>query len=138
MVSWLLRCMEEFFKQGDKEQEQGLDFSPLCDRQTTMVPQSQIGFIDFIVSPTLNVCGDVISLVAGRRHQEKPWEENLQSNKQLWQEKADAGHTGAPASAASRDEKPPRPLPPTLSMVKTWEQRKETHLLAGYDGVGEE
>ena len=37
------RCMEEFFKQGDKEQEQGLDFSPLCDRQTTMVPQSQIG-----------------------------------------------------------------------------------------------
>ena len=24
------------------------------------------GFIDFIVSPTLNVCGDVISLVAGR------------------------------------------------------------------------
>ena len=43
MVSWLLRCMEEFFKQGDKEQEQGLDFSPLCDRQTTMVPQSQIG-----------------------------------------------------------------------------------------------
>ena len=35
--------MEEFFKQGDKEQEQGLDFSPLCDRQNTMVPQSQIG-----------------------------------------------------------------------------------------------
>ena len=42
-VSCLLRCMEEFFKQGDKEQEQGLDFSPLCDRQNTMVPQSQIG-----------------------------------------------------------------------------------------------
>ena len=40
---WTARCMEEFFKQGDKEQEQGLDFSPLCDRQNTMVPQSQIG-----------------------------------------------------------------------------------------------
>ena len=40
------RCMEEFFKQGDKEQEQGLDFSPLCDRQNTMVPQSQIGDVD--------------------------------------------------------------------------------------------
>ena len=38
--------MEEFFKQGDKEQEQGLDFSPLCDRQNTMVPQSQIGDVD--------------------------------------------------------------------------------------------
>ena len=42
-IKLLLRCMEEFFKQGDKEQEQGLDFSPLCDRQNTMVPQSQIG-----------------------------------------------------------------------------------------------
>jgi len=109
--------MEEFFKQGDKEQEQGLDFSPLCDRQTTMVPQSQIGFIDFIVAPTLGVCGDVISLVAGRRHQEKPWEENLAMNKDLWQEKADAGDTGAPVSDASQDEKPPRPAPSTISMV---------------------
>ena len=26
-----------------------------------------------------------------RRHQEKPWEENLQSNKQLWQEKVKSG-----------------------------------------------
>jgi hypothetical protein len=35
--------MEEFFQQGDMEREQGLEFSPLCDRQNTMVPQSQIG-----------------------------------------------------------------------------------------------
>ena len=35
--------MEEFFKQGDTEREQGLEFSPLCDRHNTMVPQSQIG-----------------------------------------------------------------------------------------------
>ena len=40
---WTARCMEEFFKQGDTEQEMGLDFSPLCDRQNTVVPQSQIG-----------------------------------------------------------------------------------------------
>ena len=62
--------MEEFFKQGDKEQEQGLEFSPLCDRQNTMVPQSQIGFIDFIVAPTLAVCGDVIAIVVGGDQQE--------------------------------------------------------------------
>lgn len=29
--------------QGDKEAELGLAFSPLCDRKSTMVPQSQIG-----------------------------------------------------------------------------------------------
>ena len=40
---WTSRCMQEFFKQGDMEREQGLEFSPLCDRHNTMVPQSQIG-----------------------------------------------------------------------------------------------
>lgn len=29
--------------QGDKEAELGLSFSPLCDRKSTMVAQSQIG-----------------------------------------------------------------------------------------------
>ena len=35
--------MEEFFNQGDQEKELGLDMSPLCDRNTTQIPQSQIG-----------------------------------------------------------------------------------------------
>ena len=35
--------MEEFFVQGDREAEMGLEYSPLCDRHNTMVPQSQIG-----------------------------------------------------------------------------------------------
>ena len=42
---WTARCMEEFFSQGDREKELGLDVSPLCDRNTTTVPQSQIGKI---------------------------------------------------------------------------------------------
>jgi hypothetical protein len=29
---WTARCMEEFFQQGDREKNSGLDFSPLCDR----------------------------------------------------------------------------------------------------------
>ena len=40
---WTARCMEEFFVQGDREKELGLEYSPLCDRHNTMVPQSQIG-----------------------------------------------------------------------------------------------
>ena len=42
---WTARCMEEFFNQGGREKEMGLDVSPLCDRNTTKVPQSQIGNI---------------------------------------------------------------------------------------------
>ncbi|KAJ8004297.1 hypothetical protein DPEC_G00157670 [Dallia pectoralis] len=40
---WTQALMEEFFRQGDKELELGLPFSPLCDRKTTMIAQTQIG-----------------------------------------------------------------------------------------------
>ncbi|XP_035854196.1 calcium/calmodulin-dependent 3',5'-cyclic nucleotide phosphodiesterase 1C isoform X1 [Sander lucioperca] len=52
---WTTSLLEEFFRQGDKEAELGLPFSPLCDRKSTLVAQSQIGFIDFIVEPTFTV-----------------------------------------------------------------------------------
>lgn len=39
----------------------GLPYSPLCDRHTVHVANSQIGFIDFIVEPTLIVCGDMLN-----------------------------------------------------------------------------
>ncbi|XP_053352124.1 dual specificity calcium/calmodulin-dependent 3',5'-cyclic nucleotide phosphodiesterase 1A isoform X1 [Clarias gariepinus] len=55
---WTQALMEEFFRQGDKEAELGLPFSPLCDRKATMIAQSQIGFIDFIVEPTFSVLVD--------------------------------------------------------------------------------
>ncbi|XP_066538829.1 dual specificity calcium/calmodulin-dependent 3',5'-cyclic nucleotide phosphodiesterase 1A isoform X2 [Hoplias malabaricus] len=56
---WTTSLLEEFFRQGDKEAELGLSFSPLCDRKSTMVAQSQIGFIDFIVEPTFTVLTDM-------------------------------------------------------------------------------
>uniref|UniRef100_A0A4W3J5Q7 Phosphodiesterase n=1 Tax=Callorhinchus milii TaxID=7868 RepID=A0A4W3J5Q7_CALMI len=56
---WTMSLMEEFFRQGDNEADLGLPFSPLCDRQSTMVARSQIGFIDFIVEPTFSVLTDL-------------------------------------------------------------------------------
>uniref|UniRef100_G1PLS3 Phosphodiesterase n=1 Tax=Myotis lucifugus TaxID=59463 RepID=G1PLS3_MYOLU len=44
---WTKALMEEFFRQGDKEAELGLPFSPLCDRTSTLVAQSQIGEYPF-------------------------------------------------------------------------------------------
>ncbi|XP_034038623.1 calcium/calmodulin-dependent 3',5'-cyclic nucleotide phosphodiesterase 1A-like isoform X3 [Thalassophryne amazonica] len=60
---WTTSLLEEFFRQGDKEVELGLPFSPLCDRKSTMVAQSQIGFIDFIVVPTFTVLTDMIERI---------------------------------------------------------------------------
>ncbi|XP_036964895.1 calcium/calmodulin-dependent 3',5'-cyclic nucleotide phosphodiesterase 1A-like isoform X1 [Acanthopagrus latus] len=62
---WTHNLMEEFFQQGDKEVELGLPFSPLCDRKATMIAQSQIGFIDFIVEPTFSGLIDTTEKVIG-------------------------------------------------------------------------
>ncbi|XP_061081947.1 dual specificity calcium/calmodulin-dependent 3',5'-cyclic nucleotide phosphodiesterase 1A-like isoform X1 [Conger conger] len=60
---WTCSLMEEFFRQGDTEAALGLPFSPLCDRKATMVAQSQIGFIDFIVEPTISVMIDSVEKI---------------------------------------------------------------------------
>lgn len=40
---WVDKLMEEFFVQGDKEKEQGLDISPMCDRLNSTIEKSQVG-----------------------------------------------------------------------------------------------
>lgn len=60
---WTDLLLEEFFRQGDREQELGLPFSPLCDRKNTLVAESQIGFIEFIVDPSFTVMGDVLQKI---------------------------------------------------------------------------
>lgn len=57
---WTMLLLEEFFQQGDKERDLGLPFSPLCDRNNTLVAESQIGFIEFIVEPSMAVCSDML------------------------------------------------------------------------------
>lgn len=60
---WTELLIEEFFRQGDREEILGLPISPLCDRKNTLVAQSQIGFIDFIVHPSLDVMGDMVEKI---------------------------------------------------------------------------
>ena len=52
---WAQRCVDEFFKQGDMEKRLGIPVSFNCDRDTVFLPQSQIGFIDAIVSPLFSI-----------------------------------------------------------------------------------
>ncbi|XP_023031687.1 calcium/calmodulin-dependent 3',5'-cyclic nucleotide phosphodiesterase 1 isoform X4 [Drosophila willistoni] len=62
---WTMLLLEEFFRQGDLEKELGLPFSPLCDRKNTLVAESQIGFIDFIVEPSMSVLSDMLEYILG-------------------------------------------------------------------------
>ncbi|KAJ4441963.1 hypothetical protein ANN_11827 [Periplaneta americana] len=65
---WTMLLLEEFFRQGDMERDLGLPFSPLCDRNNTLVAESQIGFIEFIVEPSMAVCSDMLEAILGPIH----------------------------------------------------------------------
>ncbi|VDM96596.1 unnamed protein product [Thelazia callipaeda] len=58
---WTEGVLEEFFRQGDLEASMGLPYSPLCDRNTVHIADSQIGFIDFIVEPTMAICSELLT-----------------------------------------------------------------------------
>merc|ERR1711959_729724 len=50
---WAWQVLEEFFIQGDKEKELGITVQMLNDRDKVNRAFSQIGFIEFLVSPLL-------------------------------------------------------------------------------------
>ncbi|XP_052857157.1 cAMP-specific 3',5'-cyclic phosphodiesterase, isoforms N/G isoform X1 [Drosophila gunungcola] len=57
---WVALLMEEFFLQGDKERENGMDISPMCDRHNATIEKSQVGFIDYIVHPLWETWADLV------------------------------------------------------------------------------
>ncbi|XP_073942212.1 dual specificity calcium/calmodulin-dependent 3',5'-cyclic nucleotide phosphodiesterase 1A-like isoform X7 [Choristoneura fumiferana] len=133
---WTMSLLDEFFLQGDKERELGLPFSPLCDRNNTLVAESQIGFIEFIVEPSMGVCADMLEYILGPLHSSsknsgasqepineesagkivnetstkfkirKPWVACLSDNKKIWKEQA-AKDAEARAKAEEEINNPP-------------------------------
>mmetsp|Transcript_26018 Transcript_26018/g.54927 ORF Transcript_26018/g.54927 Transcript_26018/m.54927 type:complete len:717 (+) Transcript_26018:79-2229(+) len=62
-VYWANKALDEFFAQGDIEHAKDLPISPLCDRKTVKKPDSQIGFLKFVVQPTYDLLGKIIPRV---------------------------------------------------------------------------
>lgn len=50
-LRWTDMVIAEFYEQGDEEKALGLPVSPMCDRTAPDVAKSQLGFIDFVISP---------------------------------------------------------------------------------------
>jgi cAMP-specific phosphodiesterase 4 len=44
---WVDRIIEEFFIQGDKERDNGLEISPMCDRHNATIEKSQVNIKEF-------------------------------------------------------------------------------------------
>ena len=54
-TEWTKRVYGEFFVQGDLEKKQGLKISNFCDRNTTNINKAMVGFINFVVMPTIEI-----------------------------------------------------------------------------------
>jgi len=51
--AWSDLVVSEFCAQGDREKKEGLEVSPMCDRDTLNLCNMQMGFIEFVVSPLI-------------------------------------------------------------------------------------
>ena len=61
---WAQKVYDEFFVQGDLEKENKLPISNFCDRNTTNINKAMIGFISFVVGPTINCLVNLIPEVS--------------------------------------------------------------------------
>ncbi|XP_034411473.1 cAMP-specific 3',5'-cyclic phosphodiesterase 4D isoform X3 [Cyclopterus lumpus] len=57
---WTDRIMVEFFTQGDRERDKGMEISPMCDKQNASIEKNQVGFIDYIVHPLWETWADLV------------------------------------------------------------------------------
>uniref|UniRef100_A0A8D3D227 Phosphodiesterase n=1 Tax=Scophthalmus maximus TaxID=52904 RepID=A0A8D3D227_SCOMX len=57
---WTDRIMVEFFTQGDRERDRGMEVSPMCDKHNASIEKNQVGFIDYIVHPLWETWADLV------------------------------------------------------------------------------
>ena len=112
-LRWTQMMLDEFFAQGDTEKQQGLPISPLCDRNTVSVANAQLGFIDFVVKPTMEPLFRMMQSAVGL-HGDSPKTDalvtNLHDNYDYW---ARLGEANLDVDAAlARIEEAAHPIKP--------------------------
>ncbi|KAJ3124679.1 High affinity cAMP-specific and IBMX-insensitive 3',5'-cyclic phosphodiesterase 8A [Nowakowskiella sp. JEL0407] len=88
-TKWAALIMEEFFRQGDEEKRKGIPVSMFMDRNNTVIPKCQVGFIDYIVTPLYEVWDQYMN-------EDKKFLalENLHKNREYWKKQQEAELTG--------------------------------------------
>jgi hypothetical protein len=81
-LKWADLVTMEFHNQGDTEKKLGLPISFLCDRTTSNLPASQVGFINGIVLPTFQI---VVSLLPKM----KIYSDLIEKSKEEWEKLRD-------------------------------------------------
>uniref|UniRef100_A0A6B0VFQ7 Phosphodiesterase n=2 Tax=Ixodes ricinus TaxID=34613 RepID=A0A6B0VFQ7_IXORI len=79
--NWVDLVMSEFFMQGDKERQENLDISPMCDRHTATIEKTQVGFIDYIAHPLWETWADLVhpdaQEILDRLEENRDWYQNM-------------------------------------------------------------
>ena len=76
----------DIWLQGDRERELELPISPLCDRHSTNIPESQVGFITYITTPAFAALGNTLDAILREKHEQEfleastPWVKNRRSS----------------------------------------------------------
>jgi hypothetical protein len=76
---WSVRCVSEFYNQGDLEKERGMPVLGFMDREVDYLPKSQIGFTKFVVVPMFKTLEQVYPTVVPSLL------ENISNNIQRWE-----------------------------------------------------
>eukprot|EP00753_Platysulcus_tardus_P022015 PLAT9195.2.p1 GENE.PLAT9195.2~~PLAT9195.2.p1 ORF type:complete len:780 (-),score=322.07 PLAT9195.2:526-2865(-) len=84
-AKWTKAIAAEFYLQGDRERELELEISSMMDRNKEDVPKSQLGFIDFVVSPAFELWSQYL----GKRR----FLTNLAVNRNNWLQLSELGKT---------------------------------------------
>jgi len=78
-------CLEEFFNQGDMEKSAGIPVQMLNDRDKVSRPQSQVGFIEFVIAPLVEV---MVCCFPNLDHLANHLGSNIQAWVQVWYDEA--------------------------------------------------
>jgi len=110
---WSDLVCDEFFRQGEREKEEGLPVSPSMDKDTTLQDELSLNFTDFIIAPyffsltaVLPKLSEVITLI--------------EQNRAAWH---DMLMTRLKSAAAAND-------PSTEENISKWEKREKLFLEA--------
>lgn len=95
---WAEKVLEEFFLQGDMEKELGITVQMLNDRDKVNKPNSQIGFIEFLVSPLVFAMVKVLPSVEECCEQLL---DNVKCWQQEWEHDPDANPTAEEREAVA-------------------------------------
>mmetsp|Transcript_62235 Transcript_62235/g.148499 ORF Transcript_62235/g.148499 Transcript_62235/m.148499 type:complete len:929 (+) Transcript_62235:82-2868(+) len=82
-----LLCLQEFFAQGDMEKAAGIPVQMLNDRDKVNIPNSQIGFVEFVITPLMLSVVNIFPSLYGMADR---LGQNIQRWCEMWEEEQPA------------------------------------------------